>query len=151
VSQKQWRYKGHIPMPDSNVPSGKDKTTLLAEERTDLAVERTRLAEERTLMAWIRTSVSMIGFGFSIYKFFQFLVQTEDVTFRLHGPRDLGLLLIAAGTIGLLLATLQHSQSIKYLQSVYKQKLPWSLSEIIAFLICLIGVVTFFDIAFHIW
>jgi putative membrane protein len=133
-------------MPDPNLPYGKDRTTLLAQVRTDLAVERTRLAQERTLMAWIRTSVSMIGFGFSIYKFFQFLVQVEHVTFRLHGPRDLGLILIAAGTIGLLLATLQHSQSIKYLQSVYKQKLPWSLSEVIAFLICLIGVVTFFGI-----
>jgi hypothetical protein len=26
-----------------------------------------------TLMAWIRTALSMIGFGFTIYKFFQYL------------------------------------------------------------------------------
>ena len=51
--------------------------TVLAEERTDLALKRTSTAGERTLMAWIRTALSMIGFGFSIYKFFQYL--PEDI------------------------------------------------------------------------
>ena len=41
-------------------------------DATQLALDRTWLAHERTLMAWIRTSVSMISFGFTIYKFFQF-------------------------------------------------------------------------------
>ena len=50
----------------------KDRGTALAEERTDLALQRTVIAAERTLMAWIRTALSMIGFGFSIYKFFQY-------------------------------------------------------------------------------
>jgi len=51
----------------------KDTGTILAEERTDLALRRSLMAGERTLMAWIRTALSMIGFGFSIYKFFQYL------------------------------------------------------------------------------
>ena len=55
----------------------KDKGTILAEVRTDLSVQRTLIAAERTLMAWIRTSISMIGFGFSIYKFFQY--QAEEI------------------------------------------------------------------------
>ena len=33
-----------------------------------LAVERTVMAVDRTLMAWVRTSLSLIGFGFTIYK-----------------------------------------------------------------------------------
>ena len=37
---------------------------------TRLAIQRTRLASERTLMAWIRTATSLIGFGFTIFKFF---------------------------------------------------------------------------------
>ena len=36
-----------------------------------LALERTRLAAERSLMAWVRTALSMISFGFTIYKFMQ--------------------------------------------------------------------------------
>ena len=40
----------------------------LAEDRTDMATSRTLMAADRTLMAWIRTSLSMLSFGFTIYK-----------------------------------------------------------------------------------
>ena len=46
---------------------------------TRLAVDRTRLAHERTLMAWVRTATSLISFGFTIYKFFQFELSKEEV------------------------------------------------------------------------
>ena len=36
-----------------------------------LAMERTRMAADRTLMGWIRTALSMIGFGFTIFKFLE--------------------------------------------------------------------------------
>ncbi|HKY64576.1 MAG TPA: DUF202 domain-containing protein, partial [bacterium] len=41
--------------------------------QTQLALERTYLAHERTLMAWVRTGLALSSFGFTIYKFFQFL------------------------------------------------------------------------------
>jgi putative membrane protein len=44
---------------------------------TRLAAQRARLAQERTLMAWIRTSTSLIAFGFTIFKFFQYLATNE--------------------------------------------------------------------------
>ena len=88
----------------------KDRGTVLAEERTDLAFERTIIAAERTLMAWIRTALSMIGFGFSIYKFFQY--QAEEIAAgniqRPQAPRNLGLTLIALGTLALSAAAWQH-------------------------------------------
>jgi uncharacterized membrane protein YidH (DUF202 family) len=43
----------------------------LAEDRTDLALRRTVMAADRTLMAWVRTALSMISFGFTIYKLLQ--------------------------------------------------------------------------------
>ena len=39
---------------------------------TRLAVDRTRLAYERTLMAWVRTATTLITFGFTLQKLFQF-------------------------------------------------------------------------------
>src|SRR5271169_4317045 len=88
----------------------KDRGTILAEERTDLAFERTIIASERTLMAWIRTALSMIGFGFTIYKFFQY--QAEEIAAgniqRPQAPRNLGMSLIALGTLALTAAAWQH-------------------------------------------
>src|SRR4029450_2304049 len=90
------------PMSLIETPA-KDKGTVLAEERTDLALQRTRMAGERTLMAWIRTAISMIGFGFGIYKFFQYQAEKIAAGNIRHpqAPRNLGLTLVALGTLAL--------------------------------------------------
>ena len=54
-------------------------STAALPDATRLAVERTRLAYERTLMAWTRTATSLISFGFTIYKFFQYLREDRPV------------------------------------------------------------------------
>jgi uncharacterized membrane protein YidH (DUF202 family) len=54
-------------MPASTMPA--------MDSGTRLAIDRTRLAYERTMMAWIRTAASLISFGFTIYKFFQFEIK----------------------------------------------------------------------------
>jgi putative membrane protein len=89
--------------PDTNGPAGQGIN------RTDLAQVRTRIASERTLMAWIRTAVSLVGFGFSIPKFFQYLEQSGHVERRMgDGPINLGLALVALGTLSLAAGVLQH-------------------------------------------
>jgi putative membrane protein len=123
----------------------KDKATALAEERTDLARQRTIIAGERTLMAWIRTALSMIGFGFTIYKFFQYL--PEDIAAgnirRPQAPRNLGLSLIAVGTLALSAAAWQHR---KFLNKMSKTQHIWSLSFVIAIVVILIGCITFYGV-----
>jgi putative membrane protein len=88
---------------------------------TALALNRTYLALERTLMAWIRTATSMISFGFSIYKFFQYVVETEKVSFVASriGPRKFALGMISLGIIALALATWQHRNAMKLLAKEY--------------------------------
>ena len=64
----------------------------------DLAYERTILAENRTLMAWIRTAISLISFGFTIYKFFHEISQAS----RPHPfltAREVGMLMIGVGLL----------------------------------------------------
>src|SRR5882762_10950925 len=79
-----------------------------------LALDRTRLAYERTLLAWIRTATSMITFGFTIYKFFQYMVEKGlgEHRDRLIGPRGYGLFLIGLGLFTLLLATISHRRAL---------------------------------------
>jgi putative membrane protein len=123
----------------------KDKATALAEERTDLARQRTIIAGERTLMAWIRTALSMIGFGFTIYKFFQYL--PEEIAAgnirRPQAPRNLGLSLIAVGTLALSAAAWQHRN---FLNKMSKTQHIWSLSFVIAIVVILIGCITFYGV-----
>ena len=47
---------------------------------------RTRLSVERTLMSWVRTATALIGFGFTIFQFFDKMGGMVGVTTARH-PR----------------------------------------------------------------
>ena len=101
-----------------------------------LALDRTRLAAERTLMAWVRTAISMISFGFTIYKFLQVLQEQSTLpVLRPQTPRDVGLTLIGIGTFAVIIASVQHWKYISKLRPDQPYK-PWDLTFIVA---CLIG------------
>jgi putative membrane protein len=125
----------------------KDRATVLAEERTDLALQRTIIASERTLMAWIRTAISMIGFGFSIYKFFQY--QADEIAAgnirRPQAPRNLGMSLIALGTLGLAAAAWQHRRFLNEIGATQNRHI-WSISFMVAIAVILIGVITLYGV-----
>jgi putative membrane protein len=79
-------------------------------DSTSLALSRTILAHDRTLMAWVRTSTSLISFGFTMYKFFQYLRtdgSAQDVQ-QLLGPRGVALLMIGIGVCALVVATIEY-------------------------------------------
>jgi putative membrane protein len=125
----------------------KDRGTVLAEERTDLALHRTIIAAERTLMAWVRTALSMIGFGFTIYKFFQYLPQdiaTGNIR-RPQAPRNLGLTLITLGTLALVAAAWQHRSFLNEIGMSQKRHI-WSISFVVAIFVVLIGAIAFYGV-----
>lgn len=107
---------------------------------TDLAFERSRLASERTLMAWIRTSLSMISFGFSIYKFFQYLGESASAIGPRQGPLNLGRAMVVLGVLLLVPAIIQHWQFLRRLSERSHRTFPPSLALITAGLIQLIGI-----------
>src|SRR5262245_7893221 len=105
---------------------------------TDLAYERTALAESRTLMAWIRTAISMISFGFTIYKFFNEMNQNPISSHRLFTPRRVGMVMIGFGLLALLWGLMEHNELMKKLKKSYagveKSKTTW-----LAILVLLFG------------
>jgi putative membrane protein len=105
-----------------------------------LAVDRTFLAHERTLMAWIRTATSLISFGFSIYKFFQYLVQIgADVRIRgLFGPREFAISMLSLGVISLGVAVLDHRRNTKTLEQTYGIRHA-SIASKLAIVVCVLG------------
>jgi putative membrane protein len=116
---------------------------------TRLAVDRTRLAYERTLMAWTRTATSLISFGFTIYKFFQYLRDERPVAETgLLGPRGFALLMIGIGLCALVAATLEHRQSMQALRAEYGA-VPYSLATVVAGLIGLLGIAGLLAVLLH--
>jgi inner membrane protein YidH len=112
---------------------------------TDLAVDRTRLAHERTLMAWVRTSASLISFGFTIYKFFQYLREQQHnavAADRIFGPREFAMALVIIGLTALVLATIQHRRDLVVMRKHYPD-VPYSLATVVGGLVAILGVVTF--------
>jgi putative membrane protein len=84
-----------------------------------LSAERTRLAYEGTLLSWMRTAISLITFGFAIYKFSADLLGNSAglEQNRPLGSSNIALSMISAGLLALLLATIQHRQNIMALRA----------------------------------
>jgi putative membrane protein len=120
-------------------------------DSTKLAVDRTHLAHERTLMAWVRTAVSLITFGFTIYKFFQYMREQNPgaPVHRLFGPREFALVMIGIGVGSLFLATLQNMHIRKTLKKSYSNIIPFSMATVIAALISLLGILAFIVVAYR--
>lgn len=116
----------------------------------DLAIERTVMSADRTLMAWTRTSLSLISFGFTIYKFLQY-VRQEDAArqVRAEGPRNLGMAMIAMGVVFLLLACAQFWRETRKLQPARRLG-PWRLSMFLALTLALLGLLALASIAFRV-
>ena len=108
------------------------------------------MAAERTLIAWLRTALSMITFGFTIYKFLEAMQQSQKLALRPNGPRNLGLTLIALGTIGLILACVQHRSLLKQLGYSSSVGARWSLAMMLAVAVSLLGILAFISIAIRI-
>ena len=141
------------PGPASASPTSGGPTLDLAVTQSQFSWLRTRLSIERTLLSWTRTGVSLIGFGFTIYQFFDKLqAATAPEAARPEAPRNFGLALIGAGIVALLIALLQHRSLVDYLRNTEfaqiraETQVPFAGNQSIwvTVLLTLIGVVAFF-------
>jgi len=131
----------------------------MASLRTSLAVQRTRMAAERTLMATMRTSLSLIGFGFTIFTFFQGISKTPEGPGIIppRAPARFGLALVFIGVLVLLVGTGFH---YKYMTQLRRQRrefiergylpgtsaFPVSMSLLTSFLLLLVGLAAILSI-----
>lgn len=142
--------------PDSR----SDVTTELASRRTGMAFQRTRLAEDRTLMAVIRTSLSLIGFGFTIFQFFQSL-REQDFILKAAAPRRFGMSLVGLGVLMLILSIVYHIRfmlGLRRLRRAMSEEqlihgetdFPVSLTLITALLLLAIGIFAIASMEFQV-
>lgn len=121
-----------------------------APDQLSLALERTYLAHERTLMAWTRTAISLITFGFTLYKFFEFLHERGETAQgqQVLGARTFGLIMIGIGVVTLIIASAQHYVQVRRLTAHYRDA-PFSFALLLAGLIACLGVLGFISGIIH--
>ena len=130
-----------------------ETSTELSRRRTGMSFQRTRMSADRTLMSVIRTAISLIGFGFTIFQFFQKLKEADVLQGNVHGPRNLGITLVAAGIGMLVLGIVYHLLFMRSLRAVREEMraeglihgespVPPSLTLIVALILLAVGVAT---------
>lgn len=104
-----------------NLASEKEVTTgTVTGNEPDLGVMRTMMAADRTLMAWIRTSLSMLTFGYTIYKVLQEVQEIGKIALRDTAPRNAGVLLTVTGTAALMMGIAEYCWNLRILRRSYR-------------------------------
>jgi putative membrane protein len=67
-------------------------------------------------MAWIRTALSLLSFGFAIYKILQEVEQSGKVLPNQDSPRNVGVVFAVAGTIAMVMGTIEYWQTLHELR-----------------------------------
>jgi len=133
--------------PDEQVIKKSDPAT----DSTIMAVERTIMAADRSMMAWLRTGLSLISFGFTIYKFLD--IQNAQLKAMgkslpdISSPKVVGLVMIGIGILSLVLGIIEYVTTVGTLQKRYHLK-RHAYSLIVSGLIALIGIILFVGITF---
>jgi len=133
--------------PETGSPRSKS-TAELAQLNTELAVERTVMAADRSLMAWVRTALSMISFGFTIYKVIEGFQHEAAHTIKAEMPRDMGLFLTGLGTVAMAMGTIEYMLRLRGL----RQNMPLRIMQpslVMALIMSAAGVFIFGGIAFR--
>jgi putative membrane protein len=119
------------------------------------------MSADRTLMSVIRTSLSLISFGFTIFQFFQKLVQAKVLLTTGSGVRDFGLLLVMLGLAMLVSGIAYHISFMLGLRAERKRmmaqglihgesKFPVSMTLMVAVLLLLTGLFAIANMLFHV-
>jgi putative membrane protein len=120
-------------------------TNELAVDRTDLAARRTLMAADRSLMAWIRTSLSMISFGFTIYKILESFEEAGGHLTHPHSARRVGLFLTGMGTVSMVMGTIEYWRTLVDLGE-YQHFGIWRPTFIVALIMAIAGSFMFMSI-----
>lgn len=120
----------------------------LAQINTNLAIDRTVMAADRTLMAWVRTALSMISFGFTIYKVIEAFQHEAAHTIKAEMPRNVGLFLTGLGTMAIVMGTIEYWLRLRQLNRDKPIRIMQP-SFVMALIMSAAGLFMFFGITFR--
>jgi inner membrane protein YidH len=137
-----------------------DPSVELSARRTGMSFQRTRMSADRTLMSVMRTALSLISFGFTIFQFFQHLIQSGTLSGGGAPARNFGATLVGLGVLMLLLGIgfhvvfmigLRHertrlkAEGLIHAESAY----PPSMTLIVAVILLIVGALAILSMVFR--
>ena len=85
-------------------------------EQLDLGTMNTKMSADTALRSWTSMAISTISFGFAIYKILE-QNRVEGAILRgANTPRNVGLYLVVAGTIGILMGMVSYVRTLYHLR-----------------------------------
>ncbi len=137
-----------------------EKSVELASRRTGMSFQRTRMSADRTLMSVIRTSLALISFGFTIFQFFEKLMESKVLGGSPNPARRFGTALVVLGMVMLLLGIGYHVAFMLELRRTRaqlqaeglihgKSRFPPSLTLIVAILLFFLGALAVTSLVWH--
>jgi putative membrane protein len=146
------------PTPPIVASNPDDISVELSSRRTGMSFQRTRMSADRTLMSVIRTSLALIGFGFTIFQFFEKLKEMGTIS-GTHAARNFGLALVALGIAMLAFGIVYHVQFMLGLRHMRHEmaaeglvhgesRFPVSLTLVTAAVLLLVGIAAIVSMIF---
>ena len=141
--------------PDADIAS-----LELSSRRTGMSFQRTRMSADRTLMSVIRTALSLITFGFTLYQFFEHLLDSNVIR-NANAGSNFGLSLVVLGVGMLVLGIIYHLRFMYGLRIEREEmtqeglihgesNFPVSQTMIVAVLLLLLGLMAIASMVFNI-
>lgn len=105
------------------------------------------MAADRTLMAWLRTALSMISFGFTIYKILEGFQDLDDYDLaNKFDARMVGEFLVGLGTLSMVMGTVEYWFTIQELSHREKIRVWMRPAFLMSLIISLAGLVIFISL-----
>lgn len=109
---------GDASKPADTGMIGHSESTELSAQRTAMSFERTAMSAHRTLHAVMKSSLSLISFGFTIFKFFTALsLEYIGESFPQDAARNFGMALLVLGVLILAIGMVEHYQTMASLRA----------------------------------
>jgi len=120
----------------------------ITRKRTDWALKTTLMMLEKSLMAWLRISISLIFFGFAVFKILEGMQAKGTILLQPGAPRNFGVFLILPGLFLLSVGIYEYKIGEKMLLGRLKNLFPVPLTLWAAYAVFTVGLFTLLNMFF---
>lgn len=107
-------------------------------KKNNMQADRYRTALEKLQLSWMKKTLTLSALGFASYRFFYSRIESgKSPLIESFNGRNLGILLVSLGLLGLLQATIQHMRKYAKLR-IQHEHVGYSVALVQSFLLLML-------------